>query len=87
MLKQTKILVLPWVVKSVLTRPIDNIPYGVLIDRYLLEHPDEAEGVDLSRFSFQTPKPLRKNFVKKGTDHVASPDGSVNGTPKFSQGA
>ncbi|XP_074365617.1 methyl-CpG-binding domain-containing protein 2-like isoform X1 [Apium graveolens] len=55
------------------------------IQRYLLEHPDEAEGVDLSRFSFQTPKPLRKNFVKKGTDHVASPDGSANGTLKSSQ--
>ncbi|KAK1353492.1 methyl-CpG-binding domain-containing protein 2 [Heracleum sosnowskyi] len=57
----------------------------VEIQRYLLEHPGEAEGVDLSRFSFQTPKPLRKNFVKKGTDHVASPDGSVNGTLKSFQ--
>lgn len=64
-----------------------NVPDGVFIDRYLLEHPDEAEGVDLSRFSFQTPKPLQKNFVKKRTDHAAFPDGSVNGPLKSSQGA
>ncbi|WOH03241.1 hypothetical protein DCAR_0522637 [Daucus carota subsp. sativus] len=59
----------------------------VEIQRYLLQHPDEAEGVALSRFSFQTPKPLQKNFVKKRTDHVASPDGRVNGTLESSQGS
>lgn len=64
-----------------------NIPYGFFIDRYLLEHPDKAEGVDLSLFSFQTLKPLWKNFVQKSMDHVASPDGNVDGTLKSSQGA
>lgn len=37
----------------------------VSIDRFLLEHPDEAAGVDMSQFSFQTPKPLQENYVRK----------------------
>ncbi|KAL8144611.1 hypothetical protein AgCh_002974 [Apium graveolens] len=59
----------------------------VEVQRYLLEHPNEAEGVDLSLFSFQSPEPFCTHFVKKGTDHVASPDGNVDGTLKSSQGA
>lgn len=34
--------------------------------RYLLEHPEYVEeGVTLSQFSFQIPKPLQENYVRK----------------------
>lgn len=49
----------------------------VSIDRYLLEHPDDAEGVALSQFSFQTPRPLQENYVKKRPARSASLDGSA----------
>ncbi|GER36154.1 methyl-CPG-binding domain protein 02 [Striga asiatica] len=38
----------------------------VEVQRYLNEHPEYLEdGVSLSRFSFQTPKPLRESYVRK----------------------
>ncbi|CAA0843079.1 Methyl-CpG-binding domain-containing protein 2 [Striga hermonthica] len=38
----------------------------VEVQRYLNEHPEYInEGVSLSRFSFQTPKPLRDNYLRK----------------------
>ncbi|KAL8096730.1 methyl-CpG-binding domain-containing protein 2-like [Apium graveolens] len=57
----------------------------VEVQRYLLEHPDEAEGVALSQFSFQIPRPLQENYVKKRTPRIAFPDGSTSGTPGSSQ--
>lgn len=36
----------------------------------MLEHPDEAEGVALSRFSFKIPRPLPVNHVKEHTGYV-----------------
>ncbi|KAL9256964.1 Methyl-CpG-binding domain-containing protein [Drosera capensis] len=36
------------------------------IQKYLTEHPEYAtQGVTMSRFSFQTPKPLRENYCRK----------------------
>ncbi|KAK1353490.1 hypothetical protein POM88_051855 [Heracleum sosnowskyi] len=32
------------------------------VERYFVDHPDEAEGVDLSQFSFQIPTPSRKIY-------------------------
>ncbi|CAA0842188.1 Methyl-CpG-binding domain-containing protein 2 [Striga hermonthica] len=38
----------------------------VEVQRYLNEHPEYLEdGVSLSRFSFQTPKPLRESYARK----------------------
>ncbi|KAK6152154.1 hypothetical protein DH2020_014789 [Rehmannia glutinosa] len=38
----------------------------VEIQRYLNEHPEYIQdGLSLSRFSFQTPKPLQENYVRK----------------------
>ncbi|XP_058207843.1 methyl-CpG-binding domain-containing protein 2-like [Rhododendron vialii] len=38
----------------------------VEIQRYLLQHPEYMEaGVTMSQFSFQTPKPLQENYVRK----------------------
>lgn len=38
----------------------------VEIQRYLLQHPEYMEaGVTMSHFSFQTPKPLQENYVRK----------------------
>ncbi|KAM7480962.1 hypothetical protein LguiB_005545 [Lonicera macranthoides] len=34
-------------------------------DVYLLEHPEYMEGVSMSQFSFQIPRPLQKNYVKR----------------------
>lgn len=40
----------------------------VEIQKYLLEHPEYTrDGVTLSQFSFQIPKPLQKNYVRKRT--------------------
>ncbi|XP_038695005.1 methyl-CpG-binding domain-containing protein 2-like isoform X2 [Tripterygium wilfordii] len=45
----------------------------VEIQRYLMEHPEYmTDGVTLSRFSFQTPKPLQENYVRKRTTRVAA---------------
>ncbi|KAA8535853.1 hypothetical protein F0562_030827 [Nyssa sinensis] len=38
----------------------------VEVQRYLLEHPEYlAEGVTMSQFSFQIPRPLQENYVRK----------------------
>eukprot|EP00252_Welwitschia_mirabilis_P021374 TRINITY_DN5472_c0_g1_i1.p1 TRINITY_DN5472_c0_g1~~TRINITY_DN5472_c0_g1_i1.p1 ORF type:complete len:253 (+),score=37.90 TRINITY_DN5472_c0_g1_i1:775-1533(+) len=37
----------------------------VEIERFLTEHPEYTKGVELSQFSFQSPKPLRKDYVRK----------------------
>ncbi|KAL3644250.1 Methyl-CpG binding domain [Castilleja foliolosa] len=38
----------------------------VEIQKYLFEHPKYiSEGVNMSQFSFQTPKPLQENYVRK----------------------
>ncbi|XWS52317.1 hypothetical protein CRYUN_Cryun11dG0057700 [Craigia yunnanensis] len=38
----------------------------VEVQKYLIEHPEYAtEGVSLSRFSFQIPKPLQEDYVRK----------------------
>ncbi|KAJ4959470.1 hypothetical protein NE237_026581 [Protea cynaroides] len=48
----------------------------VEIQKYLLEHP-EYEGVTRAQFSFQIPKPLQENYVRKRPARVAS---SYDGT-------
>ncbi|KAL3625203.1 methyl-CpG-binding domain-containing protein [Castilleja foliolosa] len=55
----------------------------VEVQRYLNEHPEYVEGgVSLSRFSFQTPRPLRENYVRKRPAQAAfSNDAGDNGTP------
>ncbi|XP_019447598.1 PREDICTED: methyl-CpG-binding domain-containing protein 2-like isoform X1 [Lupinus angustifolius] len=46
----------------------------VEINNYLLEHPEYmSDGVDLSKFSFQIPKPLQENYVRKRPAKLASP--------------
>lgn len=36
------------------------------LDRYLAEHPEYiAQGVELSHFSFKSPAPLQKDYVRK----------------------
>lgn len=45
----------------------------VEVDRYLSENPEyAAQGVTLAQFSFQIPRPLRQNYVKK-RPKIASP--------------
>lgn len=40
----------------------------VEVQKYLLDHPEFIrQGVTLSQFSFQTPKPLQENYVRKRT--------------------
>nr|XP_043626396.1 methyl-CpG-binding domain-containing protein 2-like [Erigeron canadensis]XP_043626397.1 methyl-CpG-binding domain-containing protein 2-like [Erigeron canadensis]XP_043626398.1 methyl-CpG-binding domain-containing protein 2-like [Erigeron canadensis]XP_043626399.1 methyl-CpG-binding domain-containing protein 2-like [Erigeron canadensis] len=48
------------------------------IEKYLFKHPEYvAQGVTTAQFSFQTPKPLQKNYVRKRTARVAAvPDGN-----------
>ncbi|XP_042483288.1 methyl-CpG-binding domain-containing protein 2-like isoform X2 [Macadamia integrifolia] len=42
-------------------------------DMYLLEHPEYVtEGVTMARFSFQIPKPLQENYVRKRPARVTS---------------
>ncbi|XP_022755517.1 methyl-CpG-binding domain-containing protein 2-like [Durio zibethinus] len=42
----------------------------VEVQKYLIEHPQYAtEGVNLSRFSFQIPKPLQEDYVRKRPAH------------------
>ncbi|KAJ7973691.1 Methyl-CpG-binding domain-containing protein [Quillaja saponaria] len=46
----------------------------VEIQKYLLEHPDYIrDGVTLSRFSFQIPKPLQENYVRKRPARLTAP--------------
>lgn len=43
-----------------------SLVFFVLMLRYLLQHPEYMEaGVTMSQFSFQTPKPLQENYVRK----------------------
>ncbi|CAN1340334.1 Methyl-CpG-binding domain-containing protein 2 [Linum perenne] len=37
----------------------------VEVQKYLSDHPEYGEGLSLSQFSFQTPKPLQENYVRK----------------------
>ena len=50
----------------------------ILFHRYLSEHPEyQTEGISMRRFSFQIPKPLQENYVRKRRAHInASCDGS-----------
>lgn len=59
----------------------------VEIQRYLEDHPEYAEsGVNISQFSFQIPKPLQENYVKKRTARLLNAgDGSglgLSGLPE-----
>lgn len=47
--------------------------------RYLLEHPEYArQGVTLSKFSFQSPRSLQENYVRKRPPRVTNPcDGDM----------
>lgn len=43
-----------------------SLVFFLLMLRYLLQHPEYMEaGVTMSQFSFQTPKPLQENYVRK----------------------
>ncbi|KAM7272347.1 hypothetical protein ACFE04_027010 [Oxalis oulophora] len=47
-------------------------------DVWLMEHPEYLrEGVTLSQFSFQIPKPLRENYVRKRTPRVSTSNENV----------
>jgi hypothetical protein len=37
----------------------------VEIQRFLAEHPEYSEGISMSQFSFQIPKPLQKDYVRQ----------------------
>nr|XP_043627679.1 methyl-CpG-binding domain-containing protein 2-like [Erigeron canadensis]XP_043627680.1 methyl-CpG-binding domain-containing protein 2-like [Erigeron canadensis] len=43
------------------------------IDRYLQKYPEQAQGIGLARFSFQVPKPLQENYVRKRPAQMAAP--------------
>lgn len=46
----------------------------VEVQKYLLEHPEYIrEGVTLSQFSFQIPKPLQENYVRKRAARLNPP--------------
>jgi hypothetical protein len=50
----------------------------------MLEHPEYmSDGVSLSQFSFQIPKPLQENYVRKRT---ARPAASCDGTRPIEPG-
>ncbi|KAI7739111.1 hypothetical protein M8C21_032591 [Ambrosia artemisiifolia] len=40
--------------------------------KYLKDHPEHAQGIRLERFSFQIPRPLKENYVKKRPKMAAS---------------
>ncbi|KAJ9538457.1 hypothetical protein OSB04_031190 [Centaurea solstitialis] len=43
------------------------------VEKYLFKHPEYVEhGVTLAQFSFQIPKPLQENYVRKRTPRVAA---------------
>lgn len=47
----------------------------VEVDRYLQENPEYgAQGVTLAQFSFQIPRPLRQNYVKKRPKNASPSD-------------
>ncbi|KAA8522683.1 hypothetical protein F0562_009155 [Nyssa sinensis] len=49
------------------------------IQRYLLEHPEYmAEGVTMSKFSFQTPRPLQEDYVRKRPTRLTAPFDGLN---------
>lgn len=51
----------------------------VEVQKYLLEHPEYiSQGVTLSQFSFQIPKPLQENYVRKRTARLTPPFGDSN---------
>ncbi|KAI3725173.1 hypothetical protein L1987_64951 [Smallanthus sonchifolius] len=41
--------------------------------KYLDSHPEHAQGLGLGRFSFQIPRPLQENYVKKRPTQTAAP--------------
>ncbi|XP_050262537.1 methyl-CpG-binding domain-containing protein 2-like [Quercus robur] len=45
----------------------------VEVQKYFLEHPEHmTDGVTLSQFSFQIPRPLQENYVRKRPTHRAA---------------
>lgn len=48
-----------------------------ILCRYLAEHPQYAGGVKLSQFSFQIPKPLQENYVRKRPARVIASQDSI----------
>ncbi|KAI7752717.1 hypothetical protein M8C21_019624 [Ambrosia artemisiifolia] len=43
------------------------------VEKYLIKHPEYVEqGVTLAQFSFQVPKPLQENYVRKRSSRVAA---------------
>ncbi|MQL85615.1 hypothetical protein Taro_018135, partial [Colocasia esculenta] len=47
----------------------------VEVQKYLLEHPEYViGGVKLSQFSFQSPRPLQENYVRKRNIRTTNPD-------------
>lgn len=45
---------------------------SVEIQKYLLQHPEYMDaGVNMSQFSFVTPKPLQENYVRKRSDNYS----------------
>jgi len=53
----------------------------VEVEKYLNEHPED--GVNKSQFSFQIPKPLQDNYVRKRSSRVTSPcDGAGLGSTR-----
>ncbi|KAL5201065.1 hypothetical protein ABZP36_035419 [Zizania latifolia] len=58
----------------------------VEIDKYLLENPDYvAQGVTLTQFSFQIPRPLRRDYVKKRPKIMSPSDEASIVTTKSAQ--
>ncbi|PSR85222.1 Methyl-CpG-binding domain-containing protein [Actinidia chinensis var. chinensis] len=54
----------------------------VEVQRYLLEHPEYMEeGVTMSQFSFQIPRPLQENYVRKRPARITASDGTDLGMP------
>ncbi|XP_072980619.1 methyl-CpG-binding domain-containing protein 2-like isoform X1 [Typha angustifolia] len=51
----------------------------VEVQKYLMENPEYIrQGVHLSKFSFQIPKPLQENYVRKRTPHQSTPSDGAN---------
>ncbi|KAI3814772.1 hypothetical protein L1987_14416 [Smallanthus sonchifolius] len=57
------------------------------VGKYLIEHPEYVEqGVTLAQFSFQVPKPLREDYIRKRPSSVAElPDGNSMRMPEYIQ--